>query len=271
MVTVSAKNTTPAYLKSNQRAWVEYVECDKTEQCPLYARGRCACYRYLLGTNQTCPNGRWHRKEGYTPRAKKFYDFAVEIEKNYKQTAEEFNDKIAIVADYIYIPLPFLSGTRDDFKGVEDGRIINKNFVKISAFNEDLIEELVKFVPYTWFDYAPIKSYREKEIPIFIQQLKEEIPDIYNKWAEKYPETAKQFKDVSPVGRTAYVSTLPDGCKFEGWTKDGDCITNTSYRGMFGGKFKSRKPLEIRVKINDDMVVEVSDNMKVNTDTKYVD
>lgn len=269
MITVSYKNTTPS---GNHKQWVEYVTCEKTEQCPLYKEnGKCACFRYLIGANQVCPNGKWNRLEGYTSRARKSADFANKARKDYVPTATEYKDKLCLVADYIYLPIPYLSGGRYEFKGVEDGRVVNKRFVKIEDFNEDFIEELVKFVPYAWFGGA-ITDYQNEHIPKFLQQLKEEMPVLYEIWAKKYPDTASKFKDVSPVGRTAYISTMPDG-EICGWVKSGNTLTNDNFRDtfFFKGSFGSKKPLKVSVEITDDMVTEVTKSMVVDKNTKYVD
>lgn len=269
MITVSYKNTKPS---GNNKQWVEYVTCEKTEQCPLYKEnGKCACFRYLIGANQTCPNGKWNRLEGYTSRARKSADFANKARKDYVPTATEYKDKLCLVADYIYLSLPYLSGGRNEFIGIEDGRVVNKHFVKIEDFNEDFIEELVRFIPCSWFGGAII-DYQNEHIPKFLQQLKEEMPVLYEIWAKKYPDTASKFKNVSPVGRTAYISTMPDG-KICGWVKSGNTLTNDNYADtfFFKGTFGSKKPLKVSVEITDDMVTEVTESMVVDKNTKYVD
>lgn len=269
MITVSYKNTTP---RGNNKQWVEYVTCEKTEQCPLYKEeGKCACFRYLIGANQVCPNGKWNRLEGYTNRARKSVEFATRARTDYKPTATEYKAKLCLVADYVYLPLSYLSGCRNEFNGVKDGRVVKKNFVKTEDFNEDFIEELVKFVPYAWCGGA-ITDYQNKYIPKFLQQLKEEMPLLYGMWAKKYPDTASKYKDISPVGRTAYISTMPDG-EICGWVKRGDTLTNDNYTDtfFFKGTFGSKKPLKVTVEITDDMVAEVTKSMVVDENTKFVD
>lgn len=269
-VTVSCKNTNKKYLKGNQRQWVEYVTCEKTEKCPLYADGKCACFRYLIGRNLTCPNGKWNRLEGYTSRSyEKFYKFQSLVEEKYKKTAEEFKEKLYVVADYVYVPLPFLDSWVSDTK--VDG-VVNDHFFKIEDFNEDLVEKLVTFVPKTIF-YEPIKSYQNEDVPKFINQLKEEMPVIYGKWVRKYPETAQKYTDASNVGRTAYVSTLVDGSRIgDGWVINGDWLVKDKFDGyLFTGRFSSKNKLNVRVKIEDDMVAKVESDEQVDKNTKYVD
>ncbi len=91
-------------------------------------------------------------------------------------------------------------------------------------------------------------------------------------WEKKYPDTASKFKDVSPVGRTAYINTLPDG-EIHGWVKRGNTLTNDKYADtlFFKGSFGSKKPLKVSVEITDDMVAEVTKSMVVDENTKFVD
>lgn len=272
VITVSEKNTSYQYLKSNQKQWVEYVTCNRTKECPLYREGKCACYRYIFGKNLTCPNGKWHRLEGYTKRARKFGEFASKVERECAPTAKEYNQKLCLVAGYVFIPLPHLTGARNKFKGVEDGRVINEHFVKVEDFTEDFIEELMNFVPYTWFDVQPVRGFKDKDLPKFVQQLKEEMPVLYTKWVNKYPETASKYKDANPVGRTVYISSLPDGNVINGWMLNKGQLINNNYKNIFfGGTFGSKQPLKITVDVNDDMVTKVTENIIVNENTKYVD
>lgn len=267
MVTVSAKNTDRLYLKGNTRAWVEYVECKKTDNCPLYAEGKCACWRYLIGRNLTCPNAEWHRKEGYTKRSSKFYDFVDEVNNNYKPTAIEYKDKISVVADYVFLPINYLTGCMNKLDDV-----VNDHFVPIDKFNADFVEKIIKFSPRSWFNQVPIMEYNKKELPVFVQQLKEEMPLIYGKWVHKYPETAEKYKNLSSIGRTAYVNTLPDGSLGNGWYKKGDELYNIAYKNiLFDGSFNSRRELEVRVGLEPDMTIKVTDKILTDENTKYVD
>lgn len=269
-VTVSARNTNAAYLKSNQRPWVEYVTCNKTNQCPMYEKGKCVCFRYLIGKNLTCPNGTWHRKEGATKRSKSFRDFAKLVEEQYAPTAEEYKGKLCRVADYVYVPFDHLNGAANSFEPA-----INSNFIKAEDFDADMVEELMKFTARTWFGNDVVRGQREGKEK-FIQQLSEEMPDIYRAWQEKYPETASNYQELSPVGRTAYIATLPDGniirTREGAYEKAGDSLICNNFKNVFfGGAFGSNKQLKIVVKIESDMTTKITDQMVVDNQTRYVD
>lgn len=264
MITVSAKNTDARYLKGNARPWVEYVTCDKTDECPLYADGKCACYRYLIGMNLTCPNGTWHRLTGPTPRAKSFWDFAANAKK-YAPTVEEYKAKLCHVADYVYVPLAYLDmGSRLE-------NVVNGHFIRTEEFDADMVEALVRHNPLDFFG-THIRDYTRTELPKFIQQLKEEMPELYGEWAAKYPKSADLFREVSPIGRTAYISTLPDGCRVGQFVKKGNILMTDGLKSsLFVGNFGSKKPLRVTVEIEPDMTIKVTENVITDENTKFVD
>lgn len=265
MITVSSKNTTRSCLKSNQHAWVEYAECNKTEECPLYAEGKCACFRYIIGRNLKCPNAEWHYIKGPTKRAKAFDAFDEMARTKYAPTAKEFKDKLCLIPGYVFVPMAYLSNYVNPFDN-----IINDHFIEEDKFDADMVEKFVRYRPYA-LNNMVIPEYKKRELPKFIQQLKEEMPLLYSLWASKYPESAKEFEDISPVGRTAYISTLPNGCRINNFIKDGAYLRTDSYKGYFEGRFGSEEPLEMSIKITSDMTVKVTASMTVDENTKYID
>lgn len=269
MITVSSMNLSPQYLKSNQRPWIKYATCDATDRCPLYSEGKCACYRYILGENLTCPNAEWHYKTGPTKRARSFSDFVVDARKRYEATAEQYNAKLCRVAGYVCIPMTGLS-LKEHCSGGAMG-----NFIEESSFNEDKVEEIIKYRPQTWL-YEPYKGYQEKELPLFVQQLKEVFPEIYDKWTEKYPETAAKYEGVSPVGRIAYVNTLKEGAEIKTsngtFEKDGGFLICKSWKSAFIPSFGTKDSPEayVRIYITPDMTTEVTNEEQVSPDTQYL-
>lgn len=268
MVTVSASNTSYAYLKGNQRAWCEYVTCEKADECEMHKKGLCVCFRYILGRNLTCPNGTWHRLTGPTKRAKSLYDFGKKVENEYKKTAKEYDKKPCVVPGYIYINLPHLTGCLYDFEGV-----INDHFFPIEDFDENLVDRLVRFMPTSWAGGA-IATYREKYIPLFLQHIKELFPDVYEAWKCKYPESAKDYESLSPVGRNAYISTLPDGCIIRtdngNFEKRGNYLYGTAI-DIWLIPFMRRERTEIRIEITDGMTTQIKKDTAVDENTRYAD
>ena len=272
MVTVSSKNTNAQYLKGNDRPWVEYAECDKTEECPLYkGEGKCACSRNIIGRNTTCPNGKWHRLTGPTKRAKSFYDWGDMVSEKYAPTATEYRVKICVVADYVFLPMYYLSGAGNDLDGV-----INGHFVPIENFDADMIEKIVRFVPRTWFENAPIRQYTNEEVPKFVQQLKEEMPLLWSNWANKFPESADKYSNFSHVGRYVYIESLPDRCEIP--SKNGTYIKSGRYmecercQSVFIDTFGSKNAkVSTLITIDGDMVVKVTEDMNLGDHPRFKD
>lgn len=256
------------YVSGNQRPKVIYWECDETGSCPLYLSGKCACKEYIFGSLR-CPTAKKGFMIGPTKRAKSFADWVDRMREKYKRNAEGFDSKIAETAEYIFLPIPWLTSAENKI----GDEIENEHFIKKELFTADYIEKIAKFRPRPWFGYDIIKDYPDKELPKFLQQLSEEFPELYRKWAEKYPETASKYENPSPIGRTAYVATLPDGCVIKDtkgtFVKEGEFLVCSDYRSVFlpfGAKTS-----ECRIRITENMAVKIAEGMSVDKNTKYID
>ena len=111
-----------------------------------------------------------------------------------------------------------------------------------------------------------IKSYQKEAVPEFLYQLKTYLPDIYNRFVQEYPEFS--VKEVNYVGKKAYAKTLRKGCIIKGFTFDGEYLYNPNYHITFF--FIDNAQTEVKVKVTDDMVVEITDNSQVDENTMFV-
>jgi len=252
----------------HKRAMACWYTCEKTDECPLFKDGKCACFRYIIGSNLKCPNAVYHVEIGPTKRAKSHYDWIAERKTRLQPNAKEFNQKIAETADHIFVPMAHL----DTMSGQQVEGVVNEHFFCKDDFNAETVERIVRHRPHTLFDNTVIRSYVDKEIPKFLLQLKDIFPDIYEEWKAKYPESAEKYTEMSSVGRTAYISTLPDGCKVGCFVKNGDRLETDSYKDVLGGiRFGSNRPLTLSVNIEDDMTVKVTEQMLIDENVRYVD
>lgn len=252
--------------KNHAKAY--WYVCEKTDECPLFKKGKCACFRYILGRDLVCPNAGFRFATGPTKRAGSHSAWVSEMKTTLKAEAEAFNQKLSEVAGYIFCPMPHLT----TLSGNDVNGVISEHFIRVEDFTADKVEEIVQHKPRAFFNNAVIKDYPEKEVPKFISQLREEFPDIYEEWKAKYPDSAKQFENMTMAGRTAYISTLPDGYIGKGFHKEGDCLVNEEYKSvLFDGGFNSKQPLYVKVKIEDDMTVKVTEKTVTDEATKYVD
>ena len=253
-------------IKQNKKAEVEYYTCNKTNECPLYSKGKCACFRYLLGSNQECPNAEYHHEIGPTKRAQSYNNWVTSAKYLYSSTAKEYKEKIALVADYIFIPISYLESY---WTSAKVNGVINKYFFKLENFDSKKIQEIVTYKPRNLYGDI-VDNYEERNK--FILQLKEVCPDLYTQWVKDFPDTAKNFINLSNIGRTAYIYSLPDGYIDRGFIKEGNYLINTELRdSLFRGKFGSELPLNIKIEINKDMTVKITDKNTTDKNTVFVD
>ena len=265
MITVAYNYT--YCMKQTDRPKVLWYTCEKTDECPLYQKGKCACFNFPLGSFH-CPNSSVSSSTGPTKRAKSCDSWIADMKNRIQKTAETEDKKLSKVAGYYFLPMPFL----DTIAGKLDG-VVNNHFVADDEFDADFIQRVVTFRPRTFFENQVIKDYRDKHVPIFIQQLKEEFPELYFQWSKKYPEEANQFEELSPVGRTVYISSLPDECiikdKSGTFTKKGDKLICEEYSVTFGS-FGARK-MYVEIEIKPDMKTVVKEGMDVGNNAVFVD
>lgn len=258
-------------VKGNKRGRVISYSCDYTKNCDHFNQGKCVC-EDLYFEEIRCPHAKRGRETSpVTARAKSYWGWKQNVQEAYKTDIKVANEKVCYAGDYVYIPLPHLKNYINSLEKIE-----NKYFVLRDDFGEDMVQEIVTYQPISLMGEI-ITSYQGK-IPKFLAQLKEAMPDIYVSWSEKYPETAEKY-DLSKanIGRTAYVSTLPQGseivdCHKNIWEVVGNEIVcenvGTSIMNPFGGW---RSETKVAITITDDMTVEVGRNTAVDADTKYVD
>jgi hypothetical protein len=250
----------------------EYTYCNNCENCELYKQRKCLHdYRYF-GCIQ-CPYGKYSQEQGYTQKAKSFYSWMNNKKETYKDVlnaVEFYTDKLAKVGEYIYLPYPHLKNYVNSLNG-----LINEHFLKEADFTSQKILEIINFRPQALMG-GEIRDFQIKEVPKFIQHLKEELPEKYNEFVKTYPEKTKQYSEIASnyIGRKAYIKTLKIGTAVvdihgDSFIFDGEYLYNENFKPSFapfdtkGGLFK--------FKVTDDMVVKITNNEQVINTTKFID
>lgn len=192
----------------SDRERVTLYQCCKSKTCDAYKNNKCIMLNGVFGHG--CPYGQQIRKEGYTKAARKC-GLLVNEYKNKYSDVEYALKPLSIVCkinDYIYTGLPHLQNYVNsirpkDFFTYED-------LIKIENFTPEFIVELIKFKPYAMFG-GEIESYQKKAVPQFCNQLKRNIPDLYQQVVEIYPEIQNLIENINYVGLEAKVKTLLPG------------------------------------------------------------
>jgi len=255
-------------VKGNQKGKVIAYSCNKTEECPHFNKGKCVCEYQLLG-QVLCPNAK--RIDIHSPttsRSVKYIDWKAEVYKEYSTDVLCDNKKICKVADYVYVPLIYLHNYVNSLQGIQ-----NRHFISNENFNVDMVQKIITFKPYALMG-GEIKNYQRKEIPKFIQQLKEEFNELYEEWSKKYKDTYEKYRiTASNIGRNAYINTLKQGSKIydcydNEWIVDGENIICKQWKIWLPC---GRTPTTVKIKITDDMTYKIKDDNITDENTKYVD
>lgn len=258
-----------------QRCEITY--CDACSRCDLYKKGQCLISRGFAGTGIRCPHGKFRVEEGFTLRSKSYHSW---FQRKAKQYGEDLVDKLTVQdtklavvgGDYVYLPYSHLKNYVNEVEG-----IVRDHFLKRSDFTVDKILEIITFRPKAALSFEEITSYQDREVPRFVQHVRERFPDLYEEFLSKYPDYRGLIvnKASTYIGRTAKIATLQQGstfcdCHANLWTVTGNQIIcencTTSLMIPFG-----KGPARIAVDITDDMAVKVTDNSMVSKDTVFLD
>lgn len=248
---------------------VDVAYCDKCEKCDFYKKGTCFnASRY----KDECKIGKKENIIGWTSRAKKGREFYLKWKNDeYYNKLKTPNQTIGIVDDMVILNINHMKLNEDNVP-VENVGFFKDclSYIPLKNFSADLIKQICDLRPRTIFDNVPIKSYYEKDIPKFLDDLKRNYKNIWNDYISTYPE---YDKEINYVGRKAYINTLNNGselkdCHNNTWVIEDDEIVCRKWKTWlpFG-----HSPTETRIKITNDMYCEITDNCQVNETTKFYD
>lgn len=272
-MTVTISDFYTRNLKGNDRARVKYFTCDHTDDCPMYTNGECICKNMIFGFIK-CPNAEHRLSVGPTKRAKSFDSWVSNEKEVHKATArnENVGEKVAAVYGHVYIPSNFLKVWTGGIEG-----IVNDHFIPVEMFNADFIEQLVKYRPQALMG-GTIQSYVDEDLPLILQQIKEEFPNVYAEWESKYPESSRKYADLSPVGRTVYIRSLPDGATIKNnkgtFTKEGNYLVSVNadlemFMWVFN-EYDNNVRAEVRIEVTDKMTTTVTEDMNIGDNPEFV-
>lgn len=268
LIYVGFNDGTSVFSKSVEKSQGREIWCSACDKCELYKKKQCICRIYNLFSWCTCKFGRMKTYEGPTKRAKAFHNFKcrfVEQPLYADKLDQPVNQKLFKVNGYVAIKLLYV-GYNEEGNNLTDPTFASGDwiFMKEEQFTNDFIYHVCTFKPQAMLG-GEIKSYQKEVVPEFISQLKMYMTDIYNNFISEYPEY--KIEDVNYVGKKAYLSTLKPGCTVKGFVFDGEYLYNPDYHISF---FFLNTNVEVKVKVTDDMTIEITDNSQVDENTKFV-
>lgn len=277
------------YQKKGQAASAETTYCNRSDECPLYAKGKCILCKQFM-SNETCPYGKVEFKKGYTRRAKKYDEFvsAVKSDDAYEKLGNALQRIMVVpVGDYVYLSLGSVT-----IKYEPDEKKRGDSFMS-RLYNGVAITDALMFVEGCWLPkklvtpalmkavcervpfgfYGRMDGYQEKDVPRIVEELMKNLPDVY----EGLVKIAPRYKDVKfdYVGRKAFLKTLRDGIEIRTsngtFVRVGDELVCDSFDGGILTKVAGMRMKNARVvvPIPDDATIEVGDNDWVTASTRF--
>jgi hypothetical protein len=253
----------------SERGQAEYYTCDYTDNCQHYKNGKCVCQKLIFGAIK-CPHATYHHELGYTERALKYASWKNELKRKYQPEVVTDNNKLCKCGDYIYLPYPHLEVWGDKV----DNALINDHFIKSEMFAPEMIRKIISHRPRALMG-GEITDFQAKQVPKFVQHLKEEMPEKYKEFATAYPDIASKYNDTAKncIGRNAYISTMPQGaeikdCHSNVWEIIDDEIVCHHWKTWLPFGSKATK---VRIKITSDMTCQIKNASQVDESTKYKD
>ena len=251
--------------KSGEIAFVNVLDCSRSADCDLAARGQCTVFGAFFQRSD-CAHGQlrtvWGPKK---TRSKKHDEFIAAAKQTYAglpEIPQNPANKIARTGDYIYLPYSFMGG------------VITLKFSRVlkSEFTARLIVKLCAGQPVDGMGYV-IPEYQKKTVPEFVRHLLTEgFEDLLEEAAQLSPLVAKLKAAATQVGRTVLLSTtVPNVGTFnvdgKDWTWDG-----VSFSSVGAVKCTGLPLGKVVLQITDlNFKVKITDDRQVSSQTQYVD
>lgn len=251
------------------------ISCAMFRECSFYKEGNCMAVRQF-GTSG-CKHGTVKNVKGYTSRAQKYRTFRDKWKSHDNYNKLNYpKKKVGLIGKEVVLKINFVK--------IEKG--LNGYLFKNPSFGSGVV-----YIPYEEFDSKFIKglldakpqammggtitSYAKEELPLFKAHLKEVLPEKYAQFLIDYPEYDLK---INHIGRKAYLHTLNPGIikitksrGVEEWEWDGEYLslqTKKSLLFLIDGDYDLES---LVIKPKDTLLVKVTDNEQVNTNTKFED
>jgi len=262
----------------------EEIYCSCPEKCSYYQNGHCLLCRTMFGPNR-CQFGGTKRIEGYTSRARKYWEFRDKYQKD--PVYSKLNYPSAVVAsigDVLYIRTGYVEVRKRREDDDVWRRDVNGYMIKDAVFGngelfipkEDVTNELL----YAIFKTTPhslmgekIDRWAKERVPEILNGLRRYAPDIHERFLAEYPEY-----DVAMnyTGKKAYIDSLKPGTEFKHdgkmWLYDGEYVESKDEIDVGIGSpwaFQGGSKTRVRFKVTPEMQFKVEDNSIIDDDVRF--
>ena len=256
----------------NSKLRAEYIFCEYADSCSLCKSGK--CFNVTVPFGRRCKLGQVNCIDGGTRNTKKYNRVWHDAKASpvYHKLEYPLHDLIAQVDDKVMLSVHYINiETESDTLKVKDPGFGGGYPATIpeDMLSVENIHKIVTFRPQALMG-GTIRDYQSKTVPMFLYQLSMIYPEQYQEYITAHPEKA----DIRPnwVGRWAKLATCSRKAEYKDnngsvWRFDGDYIVCEKRCSAFNPF--TTKPVEMRVKVIDDMTVQISDNEQVLPETEF--
>ena len=261
------------------------IYCCRKDECQFYAVKKCVCCRQAFG-NATCPYGQVRRTKGYTSRAKKYREFRSRYREDPLYDAVDVPRDVflRVVGEWVYvhpgsIDIAYngngfdkekLGSFGECFTGVNGKIRIRDPFggaygewIPKDELDVDAIHKICSFVPRAFMG-GIIESYQSKNVPAFIDDLRNYWPERYREFEQVHPEMCSL--EVDYIGRRVKALTIKDGAVITArngnkFVFDGSKLVCDNYHESLGSVWGVEiRKARLEIPLGEDDVIEVKDN-----------
>jgi len=256
---------------ANDRSECKKYWCDNKGNCGLYKRNE--CLQMVVFGFSGCPHGRRSFETGFTKRARKFRAWVSERKEKYADHLWKLKSPtslLAMVGDYIYLPYAHMSMNGHVFEDKSTLFHSGSGLLPIANFTTEAIVSIAIFRPQAMMG-GEIKTYQSEVVPLFLQHLKEKMPERYNMLPSELLENVTEY---SAVGRKALLSSLLPGTvvkkktKKESWIWDGKYLTSNNPDLLF--PFVKYEKAQLILTPKEGTTIEITDDNQVSADTVFM-
>ena len=245
---------------------VRITTCNRANECSLYKEGKCLRIPGFLSS--PCPVGDTNLVDKVTKYANRCQGVLTKWREHpaYNKLNRPSHTYIALIGNDVLVNVSSVSIDKD--LNIHDpgfgGNIV---LIPKEKFTAEFVTKLISFRPHAIVGRL-IRYYSEETVPYILQQISELLPDIYEQLDPKYKGLTPNY-----VGRWAYISTCNLESEFKSTNGifhiEGDELVCDDWKSAFlpfGSKTGS-----VRVKLTDNLKVQITDNNQVLPTTKFVD